>query len=174
MIKLLLGSALSWFFLTTALPAVLSDSVNKPAKMPARSDKKMPARSADGITQISFTRAVPWHGTLDTREYEEKVTFYGWLGDGARSYTVIRSVSALPNDADHAAQEELSSLYRGQGTPNGLEFFHLTKLLASAKFFEFKGDNTVTAAHSYALSPWITISAVRTGQPKPSSWMPIP
>lgn len=150
MIKLLLRSALGWLFLTAALPAAFSEPAEAPVKDPD-----------GGVTRISFTRMVE-----DPQGYkEETVTFYGRVRDSSDSYKVTRSLTTHYNARDRA-QEEQSSLFRGSDRNGRLEFLYLTKLLASAKFFEFRGDNTVTALRTYALSPWVRISAIRNGTTK--------
>ncbi len=180
MIKLLFISALGWLFLTMALPAALSEPAKAPVYDPL-----------SGVTQISFTRVIwrhldpreyenevkannrgekaqPWHG--DSRLYEETVTFYrdgvgDSAGDTTKSSDTIKTVTLLPsvapNDAAPTPQEDLAGNFRGW-RHDWLDFQGLTKLLASAKFFE--GGNRYVGG--YPLMPFIKISAVRNGTTK--------
>lgn len=186
MIKSFVGFALCCCLLGTALSAAFSEPAKAPVKDPL-----------GGVTQISFTRTIgpppdpreyeedvearnrgakmqPWHG--DSRLYEETVTFYrDGVGDTASDTikssdtikTVTLSPSAAPNAATPTPRGDLAGIFRGW-RPLGDDFRYLTKLLASAKFFE--GGNRYVGGRldnlGYPLLPFITISAVRNGTTK--------
>lgn len=178
--RISLGPAFCCFLLGVALPAALSEPAKAPVYDPF-----------GGVMQISFTRVIwrhpdpreyenevkandrgekaqPWHG--DSRLYEETVTFYrdgvgGSAGDTTNSSDTIKTVallpSAAPNDAAPTPQEDLAGNFRGW-RHSGRDFEYLTKLFASAKFFE--GGNRYVGG--YPLLPFIKISAVRNGTTK--------
>lgn len=152
MIKSSFAPVLCFCLLAAALPSALSAPAKNSGEA-ALSDKMF-----SGITQVSFTRRYPEYDSARGWEHET-VTF------SLTNFVATRVLTASsPNDT----VEE--PIVRFQGNVEGLDYMQLTHLLASDKFFEgsnrYVGYVNGRSGIGYALSPFITIRAIRNGTPK--------